>query len=152
MRSVHEDVCHMFVDSFTSVSEKITGFSLEYNEEEKEFQSAQNVKIQSVGTFRASLFFSMDKDFEQAVFLAMAKNISSKEELKELMIGEFINIISGHALTKINNLSGKTSRLTVPLVGPACWEDKEKFPQQCTVFFQSAYGKMRMDMGYECDF
>lgn len=152
MRNVHEDVCHMFVDSFTSVSEEITGFSLEYNEQENEFQSVQNVKIQSVGIFRASLFFSMDKGFEQAVFLAMTKNISMKDELREPMIGEFINIISGHALTKINNLAGKTSRLTVPLVGPACWEDKEKFPKQCTVYFQSAYGNMRLDMGYECNF
>lgn len=152
MRNIHEDVCHMFVNSFTSVSEEITGFSLVYNEKENEFQSAQNVKIQSVGTFRASLFFSMDKDFEQAVFLAMAKNISAKEELRELLIGEFINIISGHALTRINNLAGKSSRLTVPLVGVSRWEDKEKFPKQCTVCFQSAYGKMRMDMGYECDF
>lgn len=151
MQSVHEDVRHLFVDSFTSVTEKVTGFSLEYNEEENEFQCAQNVKIQSVGIFRASLFFSMDKDFEQAVFLAMAKNISAKEDWKELLIGEFINIISGHALTRINNLVGKSSRLTVPLVGQAYWEDKEKFSKHCTVYFKSIYGKMRLDMSYEYD-
>lgn len=152
MRSVHEDVCHVFVDSFTNVTEKITGFPLEYNEEQSELRSAQNVKIQSEGIFRASLFFSMDEDFEQAVFLGMAKNISAREELKELLIGEYINIISGHALTRINNLIGKTSRLTIPLVGLACWDEKEKFSQHCTVYFKSANGMMRMDMSYECDF
>lgn len=152
MRNIHEDVCHMFVNSFTSASEKIMGFSLVYNEEENEFPSAQNVKIQTVGIFRASLFFSMDKGFEQAVFDAMGKNIAEKEELREMLIGEFINIISGHALTRINNLAGKSSRLTVPLVGVTSWGDKEKFPKYCTICFQSRYGKMRMDMSYECDF
>lgn len=152
MRSVHEDVCHMIVDTFTAVTEKITGFSLEYNEEGSELHSAQNVKIQTEGIFQASFFFSMDENFEQAVFLAMTKNLSVKEELKDLLIGEYINIISGQALTRINNLVGKTSRLTIPLVGLSCWDDKEKFSQNRTVYFKSPNGMMRMDMSYECDF
>lgn len=151
MQNVQEKVRHMFVDSFTSVAEKIIGYSLEYSEEETYFPSVQNVKISTVGSFRASLYFSMDEEFEEAIFQAMAKNIVEKEELKELFIGEFINIISGHALTKINNFTGKTSYLTVPLVGKFGWEEQKAFPKECTISLKSPCGKMRMDMSYECD-
>lgn len=149
MSKVHGDVQDMFVDSFTSATKKLIGVSLVYDEKVCELQSVQNIKIQSKGTFQASLFFAMDKEFEQTVFLAMGTKFSVGEELRQLLLGEFINVISGHALTSINNMTGKISRLSIPVVGISSWEDANRYANQCSLSFQSKNGKMRMDMSYE---
>ena len=67
MLDVQLDVRHMFVESFTSVTEKIAGFPLRCCTDKKDFKTGQNVKIHAEGFFSAYLYISMEASFEDAV-------------------------------------------------------------------------------------
>lgn len=148
MLDVQLDVRHMFVESFTSVTEKIAGFPLRCCAEKKDFKIGQIVKIRAEGVFRASLYISMEETFEDAVYNGMTKGKVLPPNMHDLYVGEYINIISGHALTNINNMMGQTSRLTVPVVGISEKNDSEEYKKQCTLYFEAPCGNMKMDISY----
>ena len=78
--------------------------------------------------------------------MANGKPLSS--DMRELYVGEYINIVSGHVLTNINNKVGKTSRLTVPVVGLSEHDDGKKYKEHCTLYFEAPCGSMKMDISY----
>lgn len=148
MLNVQLDVRHMFVESFTSVTEKIAGFPLRCCTDKKDFKTGQNVKIHAEGFFSAYLYISMEASFEDAVLKGMANGKPLSSDMRELYVGEYINIVSGHVLTNINNKVGKTSRLTVPVVGLSEHDDGRKYKEHCTLYFEAPCGSMKMDISY----
>lgn len=147
MLNMQLDVRRMFVESFTSVTEKFVGISLKCSTG-KQFKAGQNIKIHTEGVFRASLYISMESSFAEAVYGGMAKGVDLPPDLQDLYLAEYINIVSGHALTGINNVMGKTSRLTIPVVGISEWDDSEEYEKRCTLFFESPCGSMKMEISY----
>lgn len=150
MSDVQIDVRRMFVESFTALNEKITGFPLYYSQRELPCDFSQNIKIQSSGLFHASMYISMEKSFEDAVWKGMAKKEELSAELKKLYLGEFINVLCGHALTHINDVLGSSSRLTVPAVGQSEWHERSEFLKEYILYFHAECGVMKVEIACEC--
>lgn len=149
MSSIQSDVCHMFAESFVTVTEQVAGFPLSCVDSKENVKATQNVKIQTKGVFCASLYFSMEQDFADAILKRMSNGKPLSPDMRDLYIGEYVNILVGHGLTKINNLVGQTSRLTIPKVGLFAWEDKGKYKMQHNLLFKSACGNMKVEIGYD---
>lgn len=148
MLDVQLDVRHMFVESFTSVTEKIAGFPLRCCSDKKDFKTGQNVKINAEGVFTACLYISMEGSFEDAVLKGMSNGKVLSPEMRKMYVGEYINIVFGHVLTNINNIVGKTSRLTIPVVGLSEQDNGKEYKEHCTLYFVSPCGSMKMEISY----
>lgn len=148
MENVQLDVPHMCVVSLVSATEKVVGVSLKYCSEKVEFQSARYIQIQSKGAFRSVMCFRLEQSFESAVLKKMLDGKEATPEVEKLYLGEYVNILSGHALTMINEAVGKSSRLTVPLVDGQQEKDSS-YPNAFVVYFTSEYGNMELSMSYE---
>ena len=92
MLDVQLDVRRLFVESFTSVTEKIAGFPLRCCADKKEFKTGQNVKIHAEGVFSAYLYISMEDSFEDAVLNGMTNGKKLSSDMRALYVGEYINI------------------------------------------------------------
>ena len=149
MECVQLDIPHMFAGSLTALTERVAGFSITQRADGEIGADARCVWIQSMGIFRSSMCFRMDETFEQAVLDGMKVGKDSSEELKQLYLGEYINILSGHALTSINNAVGETSRLTIPTVGKECMQEETRYDCYTVLYFVSEYGNMEVRLNYE---
>lgn len=149
MENVQLDVPHICVVSLVSATKKVVGFSLEYCAEEIKFQPAQYIQIQSKGAFRSVMCFRLEQSFESAVLEKMLGGREPTPEIRDLYLGEYVNILSGHALTMINEAVGQSSRLTVPIVDDQQQVEDISYPNDFVVYFTSEYGNMELSMSYE---
>lgn len=149
MKCIELDIPYMFVDSLTSLMERIVGFPVKSGSYEKEIKSAEAILIQSKGVFQSRMIFQMETSLEQAVLDGMRAGKDVSSEMKKLYLGEFVNILSGHALTSINNAVGETSRLTLPIVGAENLPNDTQYEHRCVLHFTSEYGNMELQLNYE---
>lgn len=137
------------IDSFTNVSQRVAGFAIKYAEKETKLSDVRKIKIETVGFLKASLVFSMEPSYEQAILKGMTKEKTVSPEIALLYIGEYVNVLSGQVLTKVNNFVGKPSRLTVPVVGLEKSEKLTLYACQEELIFSSEYGCMKVQISYE---
>lgn len=149
MEHIELDIPYMFIDSLTSLTERIAGFSVRSGSYGKRIKGAEAIFIQSKGVFRSKMVFQMETSLEQAVLLGMSAGMDVSAEMKRLYLGEFVNIISGHVLTSINNAVGKTSRLTLPTVGVENMPGDTEYEHKCVLYFTSEHGNMELQLNYE---
>lgn len=149
MEHIELDIPYMFVDSLTSLTERIAGFSVRVASCGKEINGAEAIFIQSKGVFRSRMVFQMETSLERAVLNGMKAGMDVSSEMKRLYLGEFVNIISGHVLTSINNAVGQTSRLTLPTVGEENMSGDTPYEHRCELYFTSEHGNMELQLNYE---
>lgn len=143
------DIRKIVIDSFQSVSQRVAGFSIRYGEDEKKISDAIKIQIETVGVFKASLLFSMEPSYEQAVLKGMIKDKEVSPDIAALYIGEYVNVLSGQVLTKVNNFIGKSSRLTIPVVGVETDRKPDNYQYQEDLCFFSEHGCMKLQISYE---
>ena len=138
----------IYRNAFVMMTEKLAGFTI-CDEKTHNATYHYDIQIQSKGEFQSVIVCHMEKTFYEALLMGMNGGKSVSAELKHLFIGEYINVVCGHALTSINNLLDKSSRLTVPIVlqhlKSAMVHENEL---KKVLYFTSAYGSMRIDMDY----
>ncbi len=146
---VQLDVLQTFVDSLISVTEEIVSFPLKHSKENITVVDAEEIRIQSRGVFRSWMCFQLERSLEEAIIRKMLDGKEPNPDLRKLYLGEYINILSGHALTRINNIVGQSSRLTVPIVGARPEIEEKTCEQSCVIAFTSEYGNMLLRINYE---
>lgn len=149
MKRMELNIPYIFVDNLTFLMERIAGFPVKSSSCEKEIKSAEAILIQSKGVFQSRMVFQMETSLEQAVLDGMRAGKDVSSEMKRLYLGEFVNILSGHALTSINNAVGETSRLTLPTVGAENLPNDTQYEHGCVLYFTSEYGNMELQLNYE---
>lgn len=149
MERIEIDIPYMFVNCLTSLMERIAGFPLEHSSSGEKIRDAEAIFIQSKGVFRSRMVFHMEASLEQAVLDGMKAGEEFSSEMKKLYLGEFINILSGHVLTSINNAVGETSRLTIPTVGEENLPSDTQYQHRCVLYFTSEHGNMELQVNYE---
>lgn len=138
----------IYRNAFVTMTEKLAGFTI-YDEEEQTSEYYYDVQIQSKGRFQSVVVCHMEKTLYEALLMGMNSGKTVNAEMKQLFIGEYINVVCGHALTAINNILGVSSRLTLPQVLQHLQETMLQESELKKVFyFASTYGKMRIDMDY----
>ena len=152
MVDVQLDVPHTFVDTLISMTEKVAGFPLNYCNRKIELKEVQHIQIYTKGVFRARIAFRMESSFRRAVLKGMQCSRECSQEMQDLYLGEFVNILSGCALTKINNKMGATSWLTVPQMGGISSAKTEEYANVCNAYFTSEYGNLELQMSYDVSF
>lgn len=138
----------VYRDAFLMMTEKMAGFTICDNDS-KDGIYQYEILIQSKGSFQSAIICHMESTLYEAILMGMNAGKAVSTEMKYLFIGEYMNVVCGHALTNINNLLKTPSRLTVPKVSQrlkatTSHEDKARD----VLYFTSVYGKMRVDMNY----
>lgn len=149
MERIELDIPYMFVNSLTSLVERITGFPVKSSSCGRRIKDAEAIFIHSKGAFQSRMVFQMEASLKQAVLDGMNAGNAVSAEMKRLYLGEFINILSGHALTSINNVVGETSRLTLPMVGEEGLPNDTQYEHKCVLYFTSEHGNMELQLSYE---
>lgn len=130
------------------MTEKMAGFTI-CDGDSKDGIYQYDILIQSKGNFQSAIVCHMESTLYEAILIGMNAGKIVSAELKHLFIGEYMNVVCGHALTTVNNLLGVPSRLTVPTVLQHS-KDRSSCKERAkdVLYFTSAYGKMRIDMDY----
>lgn len=149
MERIELDIPYMFVNSLTSLMERMIGVPIKSGSRAKNIKASEAIYIHSKGVFCSKMVFQLEESLEWAVLSGMQAGGDVSLEMKRLYLGEFINILSGHALTSINNAVGETSRLTVPVVGTVDLEEDAQYTHKCVLYFTSEYGNMELQLNYE---
>ena len=139
----------VYRNAFVMMTEKMAGFTIcDGDKEDVEYHI--DIMLQSKGDFQSAIVCHMESTLYEAVLMGMNAGKTVSAELKQLFIGDYMNVVGGHALTNINNLIGTASRLTVPKVS-RCLENtiNDENGARDVLYFTSAYGRMRIDMNYE---
>lgn len=137
---------------FPMVTKKITGIEVkEILSEGIELKESWYVYIKSKGKFQSVLTCMIEKDLKDALLCNMNHGKELSEEVKGLYLGEYVNIICGHALTDINNIIGSSSMLTVPRVLVEPLREEINFSFQEAFCFKSQHGIMKIKLQYEIE-
>ncbi len=152
MGSIRLEIPELFISCLTEVTQQVTGFPMEGSVKQSRVQDdVRCVNIKSEGVFRSVMSFQMEQSLVEAILRGMNLKESASAELRRMYLGEYVNILSGHAITRINNMTGKFSRLTVPEIKNIKEYETYPFQNTCIVYFTSNYGNMKLEMNFEMD-
>ena len=114
------EVKQIFDASFFDITKKLV--RLEVSRVEKIEEEQKNTilvqgyreKIRTQGAVNATVICQFPEPLFQYIINTMHGGTSPDEEEIPLYINEYMNIICGHAISKINNITKTKSRLSVP--------------------------------------
>lgn len=149
MKHVQLNIPQLFDSSVTNITQRIAGFSMEIVGDSNNIPVVEVVGIQSKGVFVSNMVFQLEQTLVDAILKGMKGKELEDPEIRNLYLGEYINIVSGHVLTAINNQVGEISRLTLPQVGTLSQDIGEAFGDKCVICFASLHGRMRVEVDYE---
>lgn len=138
----------IYRNAFVMMTEKLAGFTI-CDGDCGNAVYQYDIQIQSKGGFQSVIVCHMESTLYEALLMGMNAGKIVSADLKHLFIGEYMNVVCGHALTNINNLLGAPSRLTVPKVLRHLKDTMvHENELREVLYFTSAYGRMRIDIDY----
>lgn len=114
------EVKQIFDASFFDITKKLVRLEVsrmeKIEEEQKNTMLVQGYreKIRTQGAVNATVVCKFPEPLFQYIINTMHGGTSPDEEEIPLYINEYMNIICGHAISKINNITKTKSRLSVP--------------------------------------
>ncbi len=148
MQDTQMNVPHVFASSIALAAKKVVGFSMAECNRQLVISNAEVITIQSKGSFASTMEFRLELSLVEAILKGMKARQLEDPGMRESYLAEFVNIISGHALTAINNATEEISRLTVPRVGKENAYEKQGLSDKFDTCFTSEYGKMEVLIEY----
>ncbi len=146
------EVKQIFDASFLDITRKLVRLEIsrmeKTGEEQKKAVPDQGYreKIQTKGAVNTTVVCHFSEPLFQYIINTMHGGISPEEAEIPLYINEYMNIICGHAISKINNITKTKSRLSVP----EFYGDKDvlevsgKKEKVQYLAYESPYGEMRV--------
>ena len=116
------NVKEIFDTSFCEVTKKLVKLELKKvcNEEEKEEDKAEILNkgyreaIETHGYINSIVICQFSDELFRYIIDTMNNGVTPSEEEIPLYLNEYINIACGHAVSRMNNLAGHSSRLSIP--------------------------------------
>lgn len=112
------EVKELFDQAFSVVTKKLVNLNLQKELSDQTFeevpQSGYREKIDFNGSINFTMICWFSEELYQYVITMMHGGTPPDAEECSLYLNEYINIISGFAISEINNLTGTKSRLSVP--------------------------------------
>ncbi len=150
------EVKDVFDDAFCDVTKKIV--KLDLHKSDEKMQDAQAVSdfqdyremIQTQGYVNAVIVCRFSNEMFHYITNTMNNGVTPSGEELPLYINEYINIACGCAISRINDMTGQLSRLTVPRFYQ-CGEPLEgdlDFREQRFLSYDSRLGKLQVYLFY----
>lgn len=154
------DVKDIFRESFLVLTKKITEIVLlETDAIRLNMDEACVIAVRTKGRFHAEIACIADRVLIRAILKEMTHGRKISEDEWGLYIKEYMNIICGNGLTRINNMMKASSRLTVPSLGSSehdlpdgleqtqTSDGLEQMQTEC-IKFESIYGYMKVRLKF----
>lgn len=141
----------IFNNSFLDVTKRVAHIEIIENTPNKdEIDDLYSGIIITKGIYNSVIICSMQESVMREISKGMNNGKKVDNEELELYVGEYLNIVCGNALTQINNMVGKASRLSVPVIIRGTYEkNNEMHYEQLVEFcFSCWYGNIRVNMEY----
>ncbi|MBR1740488.1 MAG: chemotaxis protein CheX [Lachnospiraceae bacterium] len=116
----NSEVKQIFDASFLDITKKLVRLEVsrmdKIEDEQKDslFIQGYRDKIETKGAVNTTVICQFPKPLFQYIISTMHGGTSPAEEEIPLYVNEYMNIICGHAISKINNITKTKSRLSVP--------------------------------------
>lgn len=148
----------VFDHAFQTVSEKILGMSLVRQEDAPEELNWQydtdKVMIFTTGFFDAEIICEFTPELFECIIALMNGGLMPPMEERQLYIKEYINIVCGYAISKLNNVMGTVSRLSVPhfqKAGEALEMEGER-QERSRLCYETEAGALNVTIFYSLDY
>lgn len=117
-----EKVDETFDTAFCEVTKKLVNLELQRVAEEDRITAEKEVilekgyreEIATQGHINSRIVCHFSDELYRYITDTMNNGVTPSEEEIHLFLNEYINITCGHAISSLNNLTGKRSRLTIP--------------------------------------
>lgn len=143
------DVKEIFDNAFCEVTKKLVKLELQKvcDDEGKEDEAVLLKKgvreaIETHGYINSKIVCWFSDELFRYIIITMNNGVIPSEEEIPLYLNEYINIACGHAISRLNNLAGRSSRLSVPN-----FYHKEEPLEEKWVIHAGQYLSYRTDIG-----
>ncbi len=134
-----------------SITESLSGLTLSRVESvSASLLRMCRIIIHTRGQFEACMVCEAEPSLLQYIITQMHGGSPPDPEEAVLYMNEYMNIVCGRAVSAVNNATGNSSRLSVPVF----YAQEEEFPgtdkkeQEEELCYQSAKGSMRFKVSY----
>lgn len=149
----------VFDEAFCAVTKKLVKLDLQrvqdVNENKEQMIKAADCRevIETKGYIRAKLICCFSNELFHYIVNTMNGGEPPSEEVAPLFLNEYINIMCGSAVSKLNNLFGHSSRLSVPLFYQGGAEMQEQLEMQRELYFAyyTEMGILHIFMNYSLE-
>ena len=152
------NVKEIFDTSFCEVTKKLVKLELKKvcNEEEKEEDKAEILNkgyreaIETHGYINSIVICQFSDGLFRYIIDTMNNGVTPSEEEISLYLNEYINIACGHAVSRMNNLAGHSSRLSIPSFyqEEEPLEDKWGIRSGCWLSYHTEIGRLHIFLKY----
>ena len=145
----------IFDDAFCNVTKKLVKLELHRvcNDEEKRekvLKEGYREVIETYGYMNARIICCFSDELFRYIIDMMNRGKTPSEEEIPLFLNEYINITCGYAVSKLNNVSGRSSRLSVPAFykGKEALENEGMLQGGMCLAYRTDMGKLHIFMNY----
>lgn len=145
------EVDEIFDCAFVSVSKKIASLNLKRElDRDLNGENSYTGSVFTKGKFNSLIVCKISPDVYEHIIYVMNGGTLMADDEKQLYIKEYINIVCGHALSQINNMTGSSSRLTVPefQAGDKAIEESERKSENLILYYETDIGVIRVSVYY----
>jgi len=143
----------IFADTILELTKEVVNVELVEQEVQTEnWDEGYVFGVEIHGAFQASVIYHFEKTTIEGFVECLAEGMELTKEEQVLYAIEYLNITCGRALSKLNNLLERASRLSVPELLE--YPENKKVSEGEEVLswsFNSKYGGFRMEMIYSAD-
>lgn len=143
----------IFDNAFCDVTRKLTKLELQKicNEEEEDEKSLIDgccEVIETHGYMNARIVCWFSEELFHYIINMMNMGEPPSEEETPLFLNEYINIACGYAVSKVNNLIGHSSRLSVPSFCKGVFGEENVFQGGIWLAYRTPMGKLHIFISY----
>lgn len=143
-----ETVNEIFQQSFVDITKKLVGLSLQEREQPEDLLEKNRIFIFISGFLDSGIVCAFSSELFEYIAEVMYGGALPSQEEQILYLKEYINIVCGRAVSKVNNITGSFSRLSVPYYNGEIPIPKEERPEKIFLYYESDHGDMQIEMDY----
>lgn len=136
-----------------SITKALTGLELEKMDSQQ--WNGKHIVVDVIhtkGYFKAVIVCEMEQELFHHIISTMYGGALPPEEEQALYINEYMNIVFGRMISKINNMTGSVSRLSPP---EYCGESVPVYEHpdrmhHLTLAYRTKQGQLRFTIQFEC--
>ncbi len=145
-----EKVDEIFDSAFVSVTKKLSSLDLKRGLDRKLEEDVYTGSVFTLGVFEAFVFCDISSKLYDYIVYEMSDGCALTAEDKLLYIKEYMNIVCGYAVSKINNELGSACKISVPVFDSMeqMIAEAQQKPSQDVIFYETDVGMIRVSVYY----